>query len=275
MVRLQNQIINFLNIVYDYYLMNIHFTYIIVIICLFIDKNKTVVLNKSIYQTCKYFFPEILIIIFLLGGLIIAIIEYNYIDEKTKIFGEVFFLKSFYKNLFKINQAFLFFFTFIFFYMVNFFFTFHENYVVLFNGYIIIDKYTIFIKLLISFFVLAVFIINKEYISCNYTNILEYFFILGFSILFLFLLVSSFHLMTVYLALEGLGLCIIIIISMLDSSEKDCLESGKKYFIIAAMSSCFLAFSIVLLYLFLGHIDFLSLRIFFDIEAYFFGLKQF
>jgi len=82
-----------------------------------------------------------------------------------------------------------------------------------------------------------------------------------FSLLFLFLLTSSYDFFGVYLAIEGLSLTLYALASMTHQGIVS-IEASIKYFSLGAISSGIFLFGISILFGITGALDFLELQVF-------------
>ena len=133
---------------------------------------------------------------------------------------------------------------------------------ILLNYQLICDNLSFFFKfivLLISFFCI---LFSWNY--CEYENIkiFEYLLLLLLSIVGILTIISSYDLITMYLAIELQSLCFYIVTNLKFYSNFS-IEAGLKYFILGALSSGILLFGSSLLYGFTGLTNFLDLTILF------------
>jgi len=98
-------------------------------------------------------------------------------------------------------------------------------------------------------------------IFLNSNNFVEFPIVLGFSILFMFLLLSSYDFVSTYLTLEGLGLTLYVLAILLNQGIIS-VESAIKYFSLGAISSGSLILGISILFGFVGSTDFLEIQTF-------------
>lgn len=98
-------------------------------------------------------------------------------------------------------------------------------------------------------------------IFLNSNNFVEFPIVLGFSILFMFLLLSSYDFISTYLTLEGLGLTLYVLAILLNQGIIS-VESAIKYFSLGAISSGSLILGISILFGFVGSTDFLEIQTF-------------
>ena len=97
----------------------------------------------------------------------------------------------------------------------------------------------------------------KYFSKLNY--FLEFPLIIGFSILFMFLLLSSYDFFGVYLTIEGLSLTLYVLSTMLHQGIIS-VEASIKYFSLGAIASGCLLFGVVLLFALVGSLDFLEIQ---------------
>ena len=99
----------------------------------------------------------------------------------------------------------------------------------------------------------------KYFSKLNY--FIEFPLVIGFSVLFMFLLLSSYDFFCVYLTVEGLSLTLYVLSTMLHQGIVS-VEASIKYFSLGAIASGCLLFGIVLLFAIVGSLDFLEIQIF-------------
>jgi NADH-quinone oxidoreductase subunit N len=123
--------------------------------------------------------------------------------------------------------------------------------------------YTTFSKLIIISLSILVFWISKNKLknSLNLICIIEFPLIISFSLLFMFLLCSSYDFFGVYLSIEGLSLTLYVLAGILYKNILS-IESTIKYFSLGAISSGFLLLGISFIYALIGSLDFLEIQIF-------------
>jgi len=122
---------------------------------------------------------------------------------------------------------------------------------VIFNGFLILDFFGNFIKSFILFSTVCVLLISLGYNRLEKINSFELPILILISILGTLFLISSYDLMSMYLAIELQSFCFYILSSFKRNSEFSA-ESGLKYFILGAFSSGFLLFGCSLIYGFTG-----------------------
>ena len=123
--------------------------------------------------------------------------------------------------------------------------------VVIFNNLLIIDSFGNFVKSLILLSTACVLITSLTYNRIEQVNSFEFPILVVLTILGTLLLISSYDLISMYLAIELQSFCSYILSSFKRNSEFSA-ESGLKYFILGAFSSGFLLFGCSLVYGFTG-----------------------
>lgn len=129
--------------------------------------------------------------------------------------------------------------------------------VVIFNNVLIIDDFTLFVKTIVLIGALATILI-----SFNYTlnqkmsaRINEYMVLILFSTLSMLLVISSFDLISMYLAIELQSFSFYVLAAFQRNNEFS-TEAGLKYFILGALASGLLLFGESLIYGFTGLTNF-------------------
>jgi NADH-quinone oxidoreductase subunit N len=110
---------------------------------------------------------------------------------------------------------------------------------------------------------LIVLLISKDKIkrADNLATIVEFPLIVGFSVLFMFLLTSSYDFFGVYLAIEGLSLTLYALAAMLHQGIVS-TEAAIKYFSLGAISGGVFLFGISIIFGIVGSLDFLEVQLF-------------
>jgi NADH-quinone oxidoreductase subunit N len=132
-----------------------------------------------------------------------------------------------------------------------------------FNGYLITDAYTSAIKANLLFFFVYFILLTSGYvliyIKFQVLDFVEFPIILGFSIFFMLLLISSFNLFGAYVSLEGITFSLYILAG-LNSKSQSSFEASIKYFCLGSLASGLLLFGLSLVFLITNTLDFLELR---------------
>lgn len=141
---------------------------------------------------------------------------------------------------------------------------------ILLNYQLINDNLSFFLKFMILLLSLMCILFSWDY--CEYENIkiFEYLLLLLLSIIGILTIISSYDLITMYLAIELQSLCFYIVTNLKFYSNFS-IEAGLKYFILGALSSGILLFGCSLLYGFTGLTNFLDLTVLF----YYYNLEDY
>jgi NADH-quinone oxidoreductase subunit N len=119
------------------------------------------------------------------------------------------------------------------------------------NNLLIIDNFTSFTKLIVLGSSLIVLIMSVDFIKKEKINFFEYAVLILLSVLGMLFIISSYDLMTMYLAIEFQSLCLYVLAAFKRNSMLSA-EAGLKYFILGAFASGILLFGISLVYGFTG-----------------------
>lgn len=131
---------------------------------------------------------------------------------------------------------------------------------IIYQGTFISDYLSLSSKSLVLFFSILCLLISEKNIIKNRINQFEYFILFLSAVLGFMLLISSFDLISLYLAIELQSLCLYV----LAASKKDSTfstESGLKYFILGSFSSALLLFGISIIYGCTGSTNFSDLAL--------------
>jgi proton-translocating NADH-quinone oxidoreductase chain N len=120
-----------------------------------------------------------------------------------------------------------------------------------FNNLLIFDNFSILIKSVILVSTMITLILALDYSKFENLNCFEYVILMILAVTGMMLVVSSYDLIAMYLAIELQSFCMYIIASLKRESEFS-TEAGLKYFILGAFSSGLLLFGCSLLYGFTG-----------------------
>jgi len=124
-----------------------------------------------------------------------------------------------------------------------------------FGGMLLIDDYTNIIKIIISTTTGIVLLLSIQFLKDEKIGAYEYVILIGFVALGLFLLVSSYNFISIYLAIELQSLSLYVLAAFKTNSEYS-TEAGLKYFVLGALSSALLLFAGSLIYGFTGTMSF-------------------
>lgn len=120
-----------------------------------------------------------------------------------------------------------------------------------FNNLLIFDNFTILIKTVILLSTIVTLILALDYSKFENLNCFEYVILMILAVTGMMLVVSSYDLIAMYLAIELQSFCMYIIAALKRNSEFS-TEAGLKYFILGAFSSGLLLFGCSLVYGFTG-----------------------
>lgn len=140
---------------------------------------------------------------------------------------------------------------------------------VLFNSGLLINYFTSYAKLfIIGLALIFLLIIQRFSLSTDKKDIdfVDYPLLIALSVFFMVILVSSFDLMVLYIAIEGLSI-LLYILAMFPFKQSS-IEASIKYYSLGALSSGILLFGISLMYGLTGALDFLSIKAFFLFESW-------
>ena len=135
----------------------------------------------------------------------------------------------------------------------------------LFSNSFVSNTFTNFFKILILLGTLFTMFITQDFIKEMKINYFEYPLLLLFSILGMFVMISSNDLMSFYLGLELQSLALYILASI-DRDNLKSNESGIKYFVLSALSSGLLLYGCSLLYGFTGSTNFEEINLKMELE---------
>ena len=121
--------------------------------------------------------------------------------------------------------------------------------------------YVLISKIIILLLTICILYISqnkiKYFLKLNY--FIEFPLIIGFSVLFMFILLSSYDFFGVYLAIEGLSLTLYVLSALLHQGIIS-IEAGIKYFSLGAIASGSLLLGISILFGLIGSLDFLEIQ---------------
>nr|QGN73906.1 NADH dehydrogenase subunit 2 [prasinophyte sp. MBIC10622] len=126
--------------------------------------------------------------------------------------------------------------------------------VVLYNS-LVVDQFSTLLKVVVLLSAFCSICISFEYFADERINAFEYIVLLLLSTCSMLLMVSSYDLISMYLAIEFQSLCFYVIAASKRTSEFS-TEAGLKYFVLGAFSSGILLFGCSLLYGFTGVTNF-------------------
>jgi proton-translocating NADH-quinone oxidoreductase chain N len=138
--------------------------------------------------------------------------------------------------------------------------------IILFSQSLSIDELSSFFKLLILIGSFISILISFQYFESEKLQNFEYLVLILLSTLSMFLLVSSYDLISMYLAIEMQSLCFYVLAASQRQSEFS-TEAGLKYFLLGAFSSGIFLLGCSFLYGITGLTNFESLALFFSQQS--------
>ena len=126
---------------------------------------------------------------------------------------------------------------------------------VIINNALIIDTFTNIIKVIVLLSALFSLVISFDYLKGQKINSFEYIVLVLIATLSMLFLISSYDLISLYLAIELQSLSFYVLAAFQRNNEFS-TEAGLKYFILGALSSGFLLFGASLVYGFTGITNF-------------------
>ena len=127
-----------------------------------------------------------------------------------------------------------------------------------FNSYSISDFYTQLLKLFVLLTMLIILTASERYIIKHPRHLMEYPVLLLLTTIFLLILISSYNLMTLFLAIIGFSLNIYVLL-LYDSFNHSSREAGIKYYYLSTFSSGLIISGIFFAYLVFHNTSFLSI----------------
>lgn len=215
-----------------------------------IDDNFFLLLENNFYQIdysinqnlVLEILPEIMIIFFIFYSLI------NVFNDKTN-------------SIFQYRKW-IFYFSFILIFLICKFIFFGFEGAILILGFSWLSSYYILVsKILILILTIVILFVSerkiKRFSALNY--FIEFPLVIAFSVLFMFLLSSSYDFFGTYLTIEGLSLTLYVLATLLYQGVIS-VESAIKYFSLGAIASGSLLLGIVILFGLVGSLDFLEIQ---------------
>lgn len=132
--------------------------------------------------------------------------------------------------------------------------------VVAMNGMFIDDAFADVLKIAISGIVAVVFLYSRDYAIKRDFYRGEYFVLGLFAVVGMFVMVSAAHLLTLYLGLELLSLCLYVMVAFRRDSGW-ASEAAMKYFVLGAIGSGMMLYGMSLLYGVTGSLEMEAVRV--------------
>jgi len=136
--------------------------------------------------------------------------------------------------------------------------SFFEGTLLNFNSYSITDYYTNSLKFGVIFTTLIILHASNDYVKNHPRHLMEYPLLILLTTVFLLILISSYNLMTLFLAIIGFSLNIYVLL-LYDSFNHSSREAGVKYYYLSTFSSGLLISGIFLAYLVFHNTSFISI----------------
>ncbi|MEL0232441.1 MAG: NADH-quinone oxidoreductase subunit NuoN, partial [Hyphomicrobiales bacterium] len=118
---------------------------------------------------------------------------------------------------------------------------------------LIVDSFSQYLKILILVSTIIILIVSNIYLKDIKVLKFEYIILILISVIGMMMMVSSNDLVTLYLSIELQSLPLYVLASIRNKSLKS-TESGLKYFVLGALSSCILLYGLSLIYGYAGSI---------------------
>ncbi len=131
---------------------------------------------------------------------------------------------------------------------------------VVMNGMFVDDAFADVLKAAISLLTAVVFIYSRDYAIKRDFFRGEYFVLGLFAVTGMFVMVSAAHLLTLYLGLELLSLCLYVMVAFRRDSEWSS-EAAMKYFVLGAIGSGMMLYGMSLLYGLTGSLNMEEIRL--------------
>ncbi len=125
----------------------------------------------------------------------------------------------------------------------------------LFNGLFIHDELSSFLKLLSVFLTLSIMIYLNQYVENHPIPKLEYYVLILFSLLGVWVVISCYSFLVMYLGMELMSLPLYALVAL----QRDTPTSGEaalKYFVMGSVASAMMLFGISIIYGFMGTVNF-------------------
>ena len=129
---------------------------------------------------------------------------------------------------------------------------------IIFNSYVITDVYTQALKILVLWTTWSVLEASPRYILKHPRHLMEYPVLILLNTVFLLIFISSYNLITLFLAIIGFSLNIYVLL-LYDSFNHSSREAGIKYYYLSTFSSGLILGGILIAYLLFHTTSFLSI----------------
>ncbi|MDG4813184.1 NADH-quinone oxidoreductase subunit NuoN [Hydrogenovibrio sp. 3SP14C1] len=133
--------------------------------------------------------------------------------------------------------------------------SFSTSQILTFDGSFVRDAFGDVLKLVIVVVSMGIFLFSKEYLLQNKFYRGEYFTLGLFGVLGMFVMVSAYNLITMYLGLEIMSLALYAMVAMRKDNQH-ALEAAMKYFVLGALATGMLLYGFSMIYGATGSIQF-------------------
>lgn len=140
------------------------------------------------------------------------------------------------------------------------------DHLVIFHGTLVHDYFTTIVKIFLLSAALCCIVASFTYLKRERLNAYEYLILLLIATLGMMLIVSSYDLISMYLAIEMQSLSLYVLAAFKKNSAFS-TEAGLKYFILGAFASGLLLFGISIIYGFAGTTNFEDLHMLFALDT--------
>lgn len=141
-------------------------------------------------------------------------------------------------------------------YIVNIFYL--KTSIITFNSYSITDYYTQILKIAVVITTWLLLTTSRRYVAKHPRHLLEYPILLLLTTVFLLILLSSYNLLTLFLAIIGFSLNIYVLL-LYDSFNHSSREAGLKYYYLSTFSSGLIISGVFFAYLIFHNTNFVSI----------------
>jgi len=129
---------------------------------------------------------------------------------------------------------------------------------IIFNNYLITDLYTQTLKILVLWTTWSVLKASSRYLIRHPRHLMEYPILISLNTVFLLVFISSYNLITLFLAVIGFSLNIYVLL-LYDSFNHSSREAGIKYYYLSTFSSGLILGGLLITYLLFHNTSFLSI----------------
>jgi NADH-quinone oxidoreductase subunit N len=143
--------------------------------------------------------------------------------------------------------------------------------VLLYSNNIEINGYNYFVKEIITFLVIFILFISRNYLKYERYNNFEYFLLFLFLVLSAVTMLYANNFITLYLGIEFQNFVFYILLAYNNKTKRG-LEASLKYFILASFMSILFLFGISIIYGMIGSFNFIDIQLYFIVLQQYFSL---